>query len=216
LADSNAFATDAWSSKDWQKLYNWISANDNFLPTMKPFDPTVSANLLNAWNDLVKSSSKNFFTSLLSLAFVKACFKSSISQSHAIERYLATEFKLIGDTHVEAAQIDSVGEQINDLKQAYAKAKESNDVKKFFEEDLPRSFQAFNKLAETVGSNGFIVGKKLSLADIQLYNFCQSFDDQALVTKALESAKALKAAVNSVPENENLKKWIAERPKTQF
>ncbi|CAF1459045.1 unnamed protein product [Didymodactylos carnosus] len=142
--------------------------------------------------------------------------KSSISQSHAIERYLATEFKLIGDTHIEAAQIDSVGEQINDLKQAYTKAKESNDVKKFFEEDLQRSFQAFNKLAETVGSNGFIVGKKLSLADIQLYNFCQSFDDQASVAKALESAKALKAAVDNVPQNPNLKKWIAERPKTQF
>jgi len=142
--------------------------------------------------------------------------KSSISQSHAIERYLATVFKLMGDSFVEAAQIDSVGEQLNDLKQAYGKAKENKEVKKFFEEDLTKSFQAFNKLAETVGSHGFIVGKKLSLADIQLYNFCQSFEDQASVAKALESAKALKAAVENVPENANIKKWIAERPKTPF
>jgi len=142
--------------------------------------------------------------------------KSQISQSHAIERFLATRFKFMGDSDVEAGQIDSVGEQINDLKQAYTKAKENNELKKFFEEDLTRSFQAFNKLAEKSGSSGFIVGKKLSLADIQLYNMVHFFDDQASVQKALESAKAVKAAVDNVGENANIQKWLAERPKTQF
>jgi len=143
--------------------------------------------------------------------------KAQISQSHAIERFLATRFHFMGDSQIEAAQIDSVGEQITDLKQAYAKVKENSEqLKKFFEEDLPKSLQAFNKLAQKSGSPGYIVGKKLSLADIQLYNFIQSFDDQTSIQKALESAKGVKAVIDNVAENPRLKKWFAERPKTQF
>jgi len=143
--------------------------------------------------------------------------KVQISQSHAIERFLATTFHFMGASQVEAAQIDSVGEQISDLKQAYAKAKENAEQsKKFFDEDLTKSLQAFTKLAQQSGSSGHIVGKKLSLADIQLYNFLQSFDDQTPVQKMLESVKEVKAIVDNVAQNSNLQKWFAERPKTQF
>jgi len=61
---------------------------------------------------------------------------------------------MVGDNDLEAAQIDAAGEQLIDLKQAYMKAKEQKDkdngeqMKNFFQDTLPKSFQAFNKQAE--------------------------------------------------------------------
>ncbi|CAF1531730.1 unnamed protein product [Didymodactylos carnosus] len=146
----------------------------------------------------------------------------TISQSKAIERFLAKRFGMVGDNDLEAAQIDAAGEQLIDLKQAYMKAKEQKNkdngeqLKTFFQDTLTKSFQAFNKQAEKNTSNrGYFIGKKLSLFDIQLMEFAHFFDDQESVQKALEPCKALKEIINNVENNKNIKKWIEERPKTR-
>ena len=86
-------------------------------------------------------------------------------------------------------------------------------MKKFFEEDLKKSFAAFEKQAAN-GQPGFWIGSRLSLFDVQLFNLIQSFDDQQSVLKALEGNKALKAIHDKVEQTPELKKWMAERPQT--
>jgi len=142
--------------------------------------------------------------------------KQSISQSKAIERFLARRFNMLGSNDVEAAIIEAAGEQIADVKQAYMKAKggpggqaTGDGVKTFFEEDLKKAFAAFEKQA---AAGQF--GSRLSLFDIQFYNLVHFFDDQASVQKALEGCNALKAIHDKVEQTPEIKKWLAERPKT--
>jgi glutathione S-transferase len=111
--------------------------------------------------------------------------------------------------------IDAAGEQVGDVKQAYMKAKTAGDgaIKKFFEEDLKKSFAAFEKQANK-DKSGYWMGSHLSLFDIQLYNLIHFFDDQQSVQKALEGCSALKAIHDKVEQTPALKKWLDERPQT--
>ncbi len=157
--------------------------------------------------------------------------KHIIAQSKAIERFLARRFNMFGSNDVEGALIgkekfysnefliyawiDAAGEQISDIKQAYRTAKSAGDdgLKKFFEEDLKKSFAAFEKQANQ-NKSGYWIGSSLSLFDIQLYGLIQFFDDQQSVQKALEGCPALKAIHDKVEQTPKIKKWLDERPQT--
>lgn len=162
--------------------------------------------------------------------------KYTIAQSKAIERFLARRFNMFGNDDAEAAligkinpflyielkfhlffSIDAAGEQLTDVRQAYTKAKTAGDdaVKKFFEEDLKKAFAAFEKQADK-NKSGYWIGSRLSLFDIQLYNFIHMFDDGKSVQKALEGCPALQAIHDKVEQTPALKKWLAERPQTPF
>jgi glutathione S-transferase len=86
-------------------------------------------------------------------------------------------------------------------------------LKKFFEEDLKKSFAAFEKQANQ-DKSGYWIGSRLSLFDIQLYGLIQFFDDQQSVQKALEGCPALKAIHDKVEQTPKIKKWLDERPQT--
>ncbi|CAF3334123.1 unnamed protein product [Rotaria socialis] len=143
--------------------------------------------------------------------------KHIIVQSKAIERFLARRFNMYGTNDVEAAVIDAAGEQINDVKQAYNKAKAAgaDSEKKFFEEDLKKTFLAFEKQA-TKDNSGYWISSHLSLFDIQLYNLINSFADQESVQKVLEEYPTLKTIHDKVGQTAEIKKWVEERPKTIF
>ncbi|CAF0932754.1 unnamed protein product [Rotaria sp. Silwood1] len=143
--------------------------------------------------------------------------KYVIAQSKAIERFLARRFNMLGSNDIEAAIIDAAGEQILDLKQAYNKAKTAgaDSVKKFFEEDLTKTFAAFEKQANK-NKSGYWIGSSLSLFDIQLYNLIHFFDDQQSVQKALENCPTLKAIHDKVEQTPAIKKWLDERPQSVF
>lgn len=52
----------------------------------------------------------------------------AISQSRAIERFLAKRFNLLGSNDIEAADIDSVSEEIADVQKAYFRAMAKDDA----------------------------------------------------------------------------------------
>jgi len=162
-----------------------------------------------------------------------------ISQSKAIERFLASKFDMMGSTPLEAAKIDSLCEWVRDFKDMYQKvrnasADEKEEAKsKFFGETLPERLVAFNKIvAVTVTSSQcseenvfnftgseqlYAVGNKLSLADIVIYAFLvEFFNDKELAQKAYETCDKLKAVVNTVSNVEGIKKWLETRPQTPF
>ena len=75
-------------------------------------------------------------------------------------------------------------------------------------------------MEKLVGSDGFAVGGKLSLADVLLYNMFadklapgqgEPFNSAARTDLALEKCPKLKACIASVAEHENVKKWLETR-----
>jgi glutathione S-transferase len=160
-----------------------------------------------------------------------------ISQSKAIERFLASKFDMMGSTPLEAAKIDSLCEWVRDFKDMYQKvrnasADEKEEAKsKFFSETLPERLIAFNKIVADSSSSPkeesvfnftgseqlYAVGNKLSLADIVIYAFLvEFFDDKELAQKAYETCDKLKAVVNTVSNVEGIQKWLETRPQTPF
>jgi hypothetical protein len=85
------------------------------------------------------------------------------------------------------------------------------------------------RMEHTIGGNGFAVGKKLSLADILLYNVfmdtlspeqtargvprfrCEPFCNKARTDAALAKHPKILASCNSVASHPNIQKWLAMR-----
>lgn len=145
-----------------------------------------------------------------------------ISQSKAIERYLARKHKLMGSSEEEAAVIDSLCEYVRDFKDDYKKTKqkhmsnnEQDKLKLWFTEYLAEKLALFEKLLSN--NVGYSVNNKNSLADIVLFSFItEFFDDKESVAKATQNAPKLNEIINRVRKDENIQAWLNKRPDSQF
>lgn len=151
---------------------------------------------------------------------------AKMGQSKAIERFVAKEVGLMGSTAVEFGQIDQLTETIRDIKDAYNAAKRTVGdeekkaaVDKFFAEGLPE-WVAKTEKSIPPGDGPFLVGGKISYADLAWYMFLASpkgfFDNVEGAKAAFQSSPKMKAAMEAVGENPELKAWIAERPDSMF
>mmetsp|Transcript_78146 Transcript_78146/g.171327 ORF Transcript_78146/g.171327 Transcript_78146/m.171327 type:complete len:229 (-) Transcript_78146:206-892(-) len=149
-----------------------------------------------------------------------------IGQSKAIERFLAREFGFMGADSVEAAQIDQLCETVIDFKNAYQKVKGIQDatekeaaMKKWFEEDLPANVALAEKSVPP-GPGPFLVGSKVSLADLVWYSFLAApkgyfYDDNAEGAKAsMDKCPRIKASTEAVAQIPELQEWLKTRPDT--
>jgi glutathione S-transferase len=149
-----------------------------------------------------------------------------ISESRAIERYIAAELGYYGSTTLERAHIDVVCDVLADLRTSSRKIRslttddeKAAAKKKFYHEELPAVLKQIDEyLAKTGGEGGHAVGKKLSLADISLYHNLTAVwaDDKADVDAALAGNARVLASVESVKSNDHVAKYVAGRPKTAF
>lgn len=151
---------------------------------------------------------------------------SLIAQSKAVERFIAREVGMMGANNIEAAQIDQLTETVRDIKDSYNAAKRTvgDDEKKaavdkFFAEGLPEWMQKAEKTIPA-GPGPFLVGGKLSYADLVWYMFLASpdgfFDNTEGAKASFQACPKFKAAMEATGENPELKAWIAERPKSMF
>ncbi|CAE7263304.1 GST [Symbiodinium necroappetens] len=148
-----------------------------------------------------------------------------IGQSKAIERYLAADFGMMGGSSVEAAQVDMLGETIRDIKEAYQKAKDVKEeekaaaLEKWFKEDLPDWVKKAEKSIPP-GSGPFLVGGKISLADLQWYMLLLSpngfFDNTEGAKASFQDCPKMKAALLAVDTAPQLQEYIAKRKNTMF
>ena len=144
-----------------------------------------------------------------------------ISQSKAIERFLARKYDLYGTNEVVSAQIDAFSEAIRDIKDAYFREKKSpdGDRDKWIREELPRRLVLLSSLIsekENIFTGDYVFENRLSLADILLYHFIiHFFDNKEDSLKAIEST-TLSSIVQKMSENERLKNWLKTRPETDF
>jgi len=141
-----------------------------------------------------------------------------LSQSRAIDRYLAKQFGYMGSSAIEEQLIDSVGEAIRDLRDTYFKAKDNPEEKaKFWSDNLPRACRYLNRFATNHGTSSdhnTFVGSGITLADVQFYHFLSLFDDQDSVTKTLAPYPTLKAIRKNFGDQPQIQEWIAKRPVT--
>jgi len=151
---------------------------------------------------------------------------TKIGQSKAIERFLARELGFAGSTSIEFAQIDQICETAVDIKQAYQKVRNIQDatekeaaMTKWFSEDLPASLSLAEK-SLPAGPGPFLVGSKVSWADLTWYNFIAApkgfFDNAEGAKAAYEACPRIKAAMEAVAEIPELQEWIQKRPDSMF
>jgi len=139
--------------------------------------------------------------------------KVVLAQSKAIERFLAKRFGFFGNTEIEAALIDEIGEELRDNINAWFPVRtDPEKAKALYEGDMKTSFGKLNALATP---NGFFVGNKLSLADISLSYFLETIGAENSA-KLLEGNSNLKKIVDAVQHNAGIKAYIAKRPVTPF
>jgi len=152
-----------------------------------------------------------------------------IFQSKSIERYLAGRFNLLGSTPLEAAFIDSICETIRDFKDGYQKVRSAPAESKeaalntYFSETLPPALCALDyiiksrQLPDTTLEETFVVGKKISLADIVIFLFLTDFfDNKQLARNAYENCDVLKKIITNVGNLDTVKNWLLNRPETPF
>jgi len=148
-----------------------------------------------------------------------------ISQSRSIERYLARIFGLLGAGETEAALVDAMCEQVRDVDDLvmdlFREEKDETKLASFWSTDLPVLLAYFEKAYEASGTH-YVVGKKLTLADLYLFHLLVAsaggpFDEHGeKLAKALESFKRLSAGLAATAKNQNLQKWIKERPSSKI
>ena len=141
-----------------------------------------------------------------------------IPQSKAIERYIASQGNMMGNSSLEYARIDSICECIRDFKDAYQRVRKSEnkeeEMTKWFTETLP---ERLGLLEHIVGreNTSFSVGNRLSLADVVIFVFItQFFDDKIRAMDATNNTTNIRNIVNTVASNENLINWLNNRPET--
>mmetsp|Transcript_41616 Transcript_41616/g.67512 ORF Transcript_41616/g.67512 Transcript_41616/m.67512 type:complete len:218 (+) Transcript_41616:120-773(+) len=149
----------------------------------------------------------------------------TIPQSRAIERFIAKEIGLFGSNNLEAALIDSVVEHFVDVNLAYRKARETDDKNKdtedkskakdeFFEKAFPAMLAPLEKFLTENGS-GYLVGAKLSLADVVIYflltDYFDAKDKVAAILSHLPHLTKLVSTVGAIPA---LQAHLKSRPVT--
>ncbi|XP_067008893.2 glutathione S-transferase [Anabrus simplex] len=138
----------------------------------------------------------------------------------AICRYLAKQFGLAGRDDIEAAQIDAVVDTINDLRTKLMSIYLAPDLtskeklrQQILDETLPYYLSKFDELI--MENNGYLVGGKLSWADLFLISYYENFGviAQRDVFRDYPYIHLLKENVHGIPAIEN---WIKTRPFSAF
>jgi glutathione S-transferase len=160
---------------------------------------------------------------LPALEIVKSNIITTLFQSRAIERYLASEFDLMGKTPLEKVMIDALCETIRDLKsdyQAFRKAENKEEsFKKWFNEVLPEKLKLLEVILQEYSFSDypFAVGSNLSLADIVIHNFVVDFfDNKEGIKNATKDCKKLSIIVENVSKHPEIIKWKETRPDTKL
>ncbi|KAL3852789.1 hypothetical protein ACJMK2_016405 [Sinanodonta woodiana] len=145
--------------------------------------------------------------------------KTMHCQSMAIARYLAREFKLYGKSSMEAFYIDEILDTVGDLSQEGMKtffekdeSKKAELMKKFLEETVPRQLGFLDAQIKKYGKNGFAVGSQISVADIVIF----TGTEMPKIKEASLKFPNLFENLKKTEENPKIKKWLKERPKTEF
>ncbi|PIK57299.1 putative S-crystallin SL11-like [Apostichopus japonicus] len=144
-----------------------------------------------------------------------------LTQSCAINRFLAKRLNLYGNDDMEAAKIDQVCEALVDLGIVLRDCLHEQDEdrkkmlhKKLLETQAPRHFAGLVKLLDANGGDGFFVGNKVSLADLDAASYFLDMVTRVPDLKLNEpKLVAHLERMKAIPE---LADWLKKRPESPF
>nr|AEW43451.1 glutathione S-transferase sigma-class [Solen grandis] len=145
--------------------------------------------------------------------------------SAAIARYLAEEFGLMGSCPLDVLRINEIQEAVTEMFKDFFeifyekdKDKKVTMLQKTNKETLPKFLDFYEKrLKENNKGEGWVVGDKLTLADLVLYNTFHTitlFMSMAGLN-ALEKRPLLQAHYARVEALPQIAAWIKARPETE-
>jgi len=146
----------------------------------------------------------------------------SFGQSAAIQRYIAREHGLFGSSDLEGLAIDSFYEALLDARTKFQEARFIKDeaekkvkLAAYFKDVFPVWGTKFTAVlnANNEGKS-WLVGSKISLADIALYHqltYANEIDETHSLLNAFPALQALMARVAAQP---GIAAWLAKRPAT--
>jgi len=110
----------------------------------------------------------------------------NLVQSKAIQNYVASKYGLRGSNLIEAYQTDALVEAASDAHSVAPFAgrtpPDEKKVKEYFEKFLPRYFSVWEKQLNNNGGH-YLVGKKLSIGDLAVWNHIRLLKENAPVVK---------------------------------
>ena len=148
-----------------------------------------------------------------------------IAQSHAIERFLANKFNLFGKDDIERARIDMIIEQVTDLFNSliiiYRKTEseeKKQELEKALTESVPKGLKLIQNLYEANNeenpASGYLVGDKLTYADITLVNFYDWLRESR--DKVLKGLPRLEEHFNKIRNLDSLKQHYEKSDKVRL
>merc|ERR1712173_12100 len=144
----------------------------------------------------------------------------NICQSMAIARFLANEFGLAGNCALTKAQVDEVVDVVSDIQTAMYTAFFEKDaklkaekMKKVGDETIPNNLANLEKLLVKRGGQ-FFAGNRFTWAEL---HFLQLVDLMSTMNpKVLDGYPKLANLIERTRKVPNIKKWLEERPATEF
>lgn len=147
-----------------------------------------------------------------------------LPQSITIARYLARECGLAGHDNLESAKIDAIVDTQRDFNEMFYvrilferdETKKISETEKFINDDLVKHCENLAKLKDAFSKNEkYFVGDQLSWADLFVY------DSMECVFRFLPQVKdklngQFKSLYDTIHNNDNLKKYLNERPQTEY
>ncbi|KAK3611303.1 hypothetical protein CHS0354_015716 [Potamilus streckersoni] len=85
-------------------------------------------------------------------------------------------------------------------------------IKRFLEEIVPRQLGFLDAQIKKYGKNGFAVGSQISVAEIVIF----TGTEMPKIKEASQKFPDLTENLKKTEENPKIKKWLKERPKTEF
>ena len=131
-------------------------------------------------------------------------------QSGSITRFFAKRGHLLGENDDEAFKIDCLFEGTRDLNMTfmpYGFQGWEEVLDKARKVDLPKYLPVYNRVLKENGSNGFLVGSKLSLADIGLLEPVLSVEE-LLGEKELEAYPEIQKFLATMKSNELIANYL--------
>ena len=140
--------------------------------------------------------------------------------SSCIQRYLAEKYGLAGSNDWENAEIESIVDALGDFGQQLTKvhfekdeAKKAELAEKVKTEIAPKFLTIFQSIISK-NPSGWLYGSKVTYADFALHSVMSWVKMGG--AEVLDAFPAIKANLEAVEALPNIKKWIEERPVSQF
>jgi len=141
-------------------------------------------------------------------------------QSRAIASYLAREFGFYGANSWEAGLVDALNGVIEDLWTPLIdlmfskddKAKKEEQTKAYYEEKVPKFLSYLeDTLSKNNEGDGFFVGNKISLADLNFHTTFETIEAFPFPNKGLDKYPKLAALRERISAHEKLAPYLAAR-----